>query len=558
MRKIVSPFLSFFTLISLFYADTTSAQLVNDGAIIKVQPGAIIFCAGNFENKNSGSISNDGKIEVQGNFLNSATYNSVTADDSLILSGAGNVTLNGGASTYTNLWINKTAASDRVTLTATTLLSGKLDYDQGVFTTDPITNPAYLFSAPTTAVFDIAAGKEIIGNVRRTGWANGSAIVFNQPNMQVTTNAGTAPTNLTVTMIPLTESGDPTDNEREVKRKFVFSQTGGTGFTSDVRMPYLSGELNTNTEANLVPWGRFTGVWNGKLTPVTRDAPNDWVSTTGITQTDFINEWKLADPRYTMNATVLLRGPYNIGTGLMNTTLNSSGLLDQPVGGALNQPYNTTPFNYTGTENVATGFFAAHPTIVDWVLAELRIPATGLGADAASATIVGRKAGFLLNNGTVVGLDGVTPLSFDINKQGAGFMTIRHRNHLGVMSASLPSNVTGSYANDFRVLNNWYKAPGAPTDPEILLTPSANYGLWAGDANKSGNLSATDINSIKVAIAASSTGYLLTDVNMTANLAASDLNLTKLMISNSGTGSLPGRPATAKSTNIPDGKGPDQ
>ncbi len=546
MKKV---FVLFATVAGLFFSQKTSAQLVNDGATIKVQPGAIIFCAGNFENKNSGSISNDGKIEVQGNFLNTATYNTATADDSLILSGGGTVTLNGGASTFTNIWINKTAATDRVRLTSTTLLSGKLDYDQGVFTTDPIANPAFLFSAPTTAVFDIAAGKEIIGNVRRTGWANGSSVIFNQSNMLVTTNAGTAPTDVTVTMIPLTESGDPTDNEREVKRKFVFAQTGGTGFTADVRFPYVSGELNTNTEANLTPWGRFTGVWNGRLTPVTRDAPNDWVATTGITQTDFINEWKLADPRYTMNATALLRGPYNAGTGLMNTSLNTAAIIP------LAQPYNVTPFSYTGTETVAS---IPNANVVDWVLAELRIPATGLGADAASSTIVGRKAGFLLNNGTVVDLDGVTPLAFDINKQGAGFMTIRHRNHLGVMSASLPSNAIGTYTNDFRVLNNWYKALGAPTDPEILLTPSANYGLWAGDANKSGNLSATDINAIKVAIAASATGYLLTDVNMTANLAASDINLTKLMISNSGTGSLPGRPAPPKNTNIPDGIGPDQ
>ena len=544
MKKLIAFSGLFATVAGLLLNLQASAQLVNDGATIKVQPGAIIFCQGNFENKNLGAISNDGKIEVQGNFLNTATYNSATADDSLIMSGSGNVTFNSGASTLTNLWINKTAATDRVTLTATALLSGKLDYTQGVFTTDPIANPAYLFSAPTTAVFSFAAGKEIIGNVRRTGWANGSTVVFNQPNMQVTTAAGTAPTDVTVTMIPLTESGDPTDNEREVKRKFVFAQTGGTGFTSDVKFPYLTGELNTNTEANLVPWGRFTAVWNGRLTPVTRDAVNDWVSTTGITQTDFINEWKLADPRYTMNATVLLRGNYNTGTGLMSTSLNSGGLIP------LAQPYNTTPFNYTGTETVPS---IPNANVVDWILAELRIPATGLGADAASATIVGRKAGFLLNNGTVVDLDGVTPLAFDINKQGAGFMTIRHRNHLGVMSASLPSNATGTYGNDFRVLNNWYKAVGAPTDPEILLTPTANYGLWAGDANKSGNLSATDINAIKVAIAASSSGYLLTDVNLTANLAASDINLTKLMISNSGTGSLPGRPAAPPKTNIPDG-----
>lgn len=525
-----------------------SAQLVNDGATIKVQPGATIFCQGNFENKNAGSISNDGKIEVQGNFLNTATYNSATADDSLILSGAGNVTVNGGSSTYTNLWINKTAATDRVTLTNTFLLSGKLDFDQGVFTTDPITNPSYVFSAPATAVFDFAAGKEIIGNVRRTSWTGAVTRMFNQPNMLITTNGGSAPTDVTITMIPLTESGDPTDNEREVKRKFQFTQTGGTGFTADVRMPYVTGELNTNTEANLVPWGRFTGIWNGRLTPVTRDAANDWVSTTGITAADFVNEWKLADPKYTMNATALLRGPWNSGTGLMNTTMNSGGLLDIS---ALNQPFNTTPFNYTGTETVAAGFFASHPTVVDWVLVEMRKPSSGLPVDATSATIIGRKAGFLLNNGTVVETDGVTPILVDINKQGAGFMVVRHRNHLGVMSNSLPSNATGSFSNDYRVLANSYKPIGAPSDPVVLLPSSANYGFWGGDANKSGVVNGTDVSAIKNAIANSASGYLLTDVNLSNSINGTDVSLTKGTISSSGSGGAPGR-TPVRTTNIPD------
>ncbi|MGB3005119.1 MAG: dockerin type I domain-containing protein, partial [Chitinophagaceae bacterium] len=422
------------------------------------------------------------------------------------------------------------------------------------FTTDPIANPSYLFSAPTSAVFDFAAGREIIGNVRRTGWVNGSAVVFNQPNMQVTTNAGTAPTDVTVTMIPLTESGDPTDNEREVKRKFQFAQTGGTVFTADLRYPYLDGELSTNAEANLVPWVRVIGTpteWNGKLPSVTRDGTNNFVSVTGISATEFINEWKLADPKYTMNATAYLRGPWNIGTGLMNTTMNSSGLLDQPVGGALNQPFNTTPFNYTGTENVAAGFFAAHPTIVDWVLCELRI-ATSANL-ATSGTIVGRKPGFVLNNGTVVDIDGITPIAFDINKQGAGFMVVRHRNHLGVMSNSLPSNTIGTYTNDYRILANSYKPIGAPSDPMVVLPSSANYGLWGGDANKSGVVNGTDVSAIKNAIAASASGYLLTDVNLSNSVNGTDVSLAKGTISVSGTGGTPGRVAPkVVRTNIPD------
>jgi hypothetical protein len=531
MKKVtLLPVLSALVL-GMAIQQNVAAQLVNDGATIKVQPGAIIFVQGNFENKNSGAISNDGKIEVQGNFLNTATYNSATADDSLILSGAGNITFNSGASVLTNLWINKTAATNRVTLTATSFLSGKLDYDQGLFTTDPIANPAYLFSAPTTAVFDFAAGKEIIGNVRRTGWANGSSIAFNQPNMQVATSAGTAPTDVTVTMIPLTESGDPTDNEREVKRRFNFTQTGGTGFSADVRMPYAAGELNTNTEANLVPWGRFTGVWNGKLTPVTRDVANDWVATTGIPQADFVNEWKLADPRYTFNMTAFLKGAWNNPTALMRTTLNANNLLP------LSQPYNLTNFqNYNGGESVGA---IPNATVVDWVLVELRMPSNGLPASATNATAVGRKAAFLLNNGTIVDLDGVTPLTFDINKQGAGFFVVRHRNHLGIMSNSLPSNAIGSYANNFSTIGNYYDNAGATSDPATLLGPSAPgntiYGMWPGDVNISRTVTATDVSLINATLSGPSIGntnvYSSRDITLDRNVTPADISQTNASFS---------------------------
>jgi hypothetical protein len=348
-----------------------------------------------------------------------------------------------------------------------------------------------------------------------------------------------------------------------VKRKFLFAQTGGTGFTTDVRMPYLDAELNTNTEGNLVTWQNVSSVWNGRLTPVTRDGASNYVGTTGLTTTEIANEWKLADPKYTMNATALLTGPWNGST--MNVTMNSGGLLDAE---ALGQPYNTTPFNYAGTESVSAGFFAAHPTIVDWVLCELRIPTSGLPADATSSTIVGRKAGFLLNNGTVVDLDGSTPISFDISKQGAGFIVIRHRNHLGVMSNSLPSNATGAYSNDFKVLANSYMAPGASSNPLVLLSGGV-YGLWPGDANKNGAINATDVSTVKIAIANSTTGYQLTDINLSNSINATDVSAVKNSVSNSSTGSAPARtiatgsgPArmtvTTVKTNIPDPIGPEE
>jgi hypothetical protein len=520
----------------IFFSAAARSQLYNNGATFTIENGAYVMVTGDVKNI-GGTITNDGKIEVQGNFINSGTYTSTANEDSLIMTGTGPDTLTGGSAVIHYLTISKTTGTDIVRLGGTTTVNTKLDYLSGVLSTDPVLNPSFTLISPVAAVYNFAAGKEIVGRVMRTSWTNGTARIFNQPNMQVTTNSGTAPTSFTVTMIPLSGGGDPTQSEREVKRKFLFAQTGGTGFTSDIRYPYVTGELNTNVEANIVPWELISSEWNARLAPITRDVVNHFVSLTGITASDLALEWKLADPKYTFNVTAFLRGPWN-GTA-MNTGLNSGGIIP------LSQPYNTTPFNYTGTESVGS---IPNANIVDWVLVEHRKPATGLPADASSATITGRKAGFLLNNGIVVDPDGVTPLSFNITKQGASFIVIRHRNHLGVLSNSIPSNPAGTFANDYSLLANSYKAPAAPSNPVVLLSGGVKYGLWSGDANKSGVVNATDISAIKLAIASSSTGYLLTDVNLSNSINATDVSLTKNTISSSGSGSA--RPTANSNTDL--------
>ena len=500
-----------------------NAQLYNNGATITVQNGAYIMAMGDIKNT-SGTITNDGKIEVQGNFVNSGTYNSTANEDSLIMTGAGVDTLTGGGASINYLIINKTASTDVVRLGGTTVVNTKLDYTSGLLTTDPLLNPTFSLTSPVAAVYNFTAGREIIGSVKRTGWSNGTARVFNQPNMLVTTNSGTTPTDLTVTMLPQAGSGDPTDNEREVKRKFQFAQTGGTGFTADVRFPYIAGELNTNTEANLVSWGRFSGEWNGKLTS-TRDVAQDWVTTTAISQTDLINEWKLADPKYTFNVTAQLRGTWNSGTQLMNTNINS---IIQT-----NQPYNDIAFNsYNGGEFVAANFFTTHTNIVDWVLIDYRKPFAALPANATFSESRGRRAAFLLNNGTVVDLDGVTPIAFDIDKQGSGFIVLKHRNHLGTMSNAIPSNATGTFTNDYSAFANNYFNLGLTNDPVQLLPSSSpiKYGMWAGNANKDLTINAGDIGLVKANSNVALTGYVFGDVNMDGTVNAGDIGITKLSV----------------------------
>lgn len=541
VKKISTAFASLLLLTMAAQAQLT----IQSGATFTMQTGSQVTVQGSVDN--AGALSNDGSLRVQGNFSNSGTYAGLGTTGVLEMYGTGTSLLNAGTSTIANLLINKTGTTDIVRLASSATVSTAFTLTNGIFTTDPITNPSYVLSSPATANYSFAAGKEIIGSVRRTSWTSGTARVFNAPNMQLTTNAGTSPTQVTVTMIPETGAGDPTQTEREVKRKFNFAQTGGTGFTADIRYPYLASELNTNTEANLVPWRLTGGEWNARLTPITRDAANDYVSTTGISATEFAEEWKLADPNYTMNVTAYLRGAWN-GTS-MNTTMNTAGIIP------LNQPYGIPPFSYGGLEVVA----AIPANVVDWVLIEHRKPASGLPADALAATITGRKAGFLLNNGSVVDLDGVTPISVQIAKQGNSFIVVRHRNHLGVLSNAIPSNAVGTFTNDYTLLANVYKPSGSPSDPLVLMAGGVEYGLWAGDASRNGIVNVADANQILSAISGSLSGYLTTDITLNNNINVADVNVANTTTSLSGTGSgTNGRPnsGTTKKrevkSNLPD------
>lgn len=518
---------------------SAKAQLYIDGAGFYIQNGATVTVQGNVTN--NGTLTNNGNLRVQGDFLNSNQLVSTDNASVLEMYGTGNSSLNVGAALLKNLIINKATATDLVSLTADAQVTQGFTFTQGRFSTGTLANPNFILSSPTTATYSFVAGKEVVGNVRRTGWANGAAVVFNQENMIVTTYSGTAPTSITVSMIP---SGDPSQAEREVKRKFNFMQTSGSGFTADVRYPYATSELNTNVENNLVPWKLVSAEWNAKTSTNSRNTVQHWVNSNGLTAADFAQEWKLADPNYTMNVTAYLRGPWNGAN--MSTSMNSGGIIP------LSQPYNVAPYNYTGTESVA----AIPANVVDWVLIENRKPASGLPQDALAGTITGSSAGFLLDNGTVVGIDGVTPITVPITKQGNSFVVVRHRNHLGVLSNVIASNAAGTFTNDFSALANVYKPSGAPSDPLTLLSGSVKYGLWPGDVNKNGVVNSTDITAVKAAISSSSSGYQLTDVNLNGGINSTDITLTKNTISLSGSGSG-NRPANATGskvakTNIPD------
>ncbi|MEZ5082109.1 MAG: hypothetical protein R2750_01450 [Bacteroidales bacterium] len=205
-----------------------------------------------------------------------------------------------------------------------------------------------------------------------------------------------------------------------------------------------------------------------------------------------------------LDVLVYLEGPYSSGS--MSNDLYNIGLIP------LNQPYNSPPWNYNGTESVAS----VPADVVDWVLIDLRDATSA--ATATPATSVEMQAAFLLNNGSVVGLDGSSVLQFTESLSNDPYVVVWHRNHLGVLSASSLTETAGVYTYDFS--NSLAKAHGGGAGYKLIDT--GVYGMASGDANGDGV-----INSADKALWTTNTGtmgYKPADFNLDAQVSNQDKN----------------------------------
>jgi plastocyanin len=208
---------------------------------------------------------------------------------------------------------------------------------------------------------------------------------------------------------------------------------------------------------------------------------------------------------FALNLKVFLEGPF--GGVQMNANLNAEGILP------LDQPYNSPPWNYNGTESVS---LIPNGNVVDWVLIELRDAANA--SSATSATRIARQTAFLLRNGSVVGLDGSSPLQFGNSVSQQLFVIVWHRNHLGIMSSTGLILLGGVYAYDFSTSLGQAYGSGAGYKN---ISPGI-YGMVSADSNRDGLINAAD--KIQWSSVAGSRGYLDTDYSEDSQVSNSDKN----------------------------------
>ncbi|RYD51872.1 MAG: hypothetical protein EOP52_06720 [Sphingobacteriales bacterium] len=210
---------------------------------------------------------------------------------------------------------------------------------------------------------------------------------------------------------------------------------------------------------------------------------------------------------------VFLQGPYS--GSAMTSTLRTNNLLPK------SQPYITPVFNYLSSELV--NLFPTNAT--DWVLVDLR-NATN------PATIVATRAALVLNNGSVVDLDGVSPVRFAGVPAGNYHIGIRHRNHLGIRTATAQAFADNGTINyDFTTAQSQaYQNPAITTNAAQASLAGGAFGMWAGNANGNNSVrlngapGVNDFNYIvrtalsNVATNIASAVYSPSDVNLNGNV----------------------------------------
>jgi hypothetical protein len=154
--------------------------------------------------------------------------------------------------------------------------------------------------------------------------------------------------------------------------------------------------------------------------------------------------------------------------------------------------------------------------VVDWILVEFRDAADATSAN--SSTRISRQAAFLLSDGSIRGLDGVSYLQLNGSVTQNLFVVISHRNHLEILSANAVTISGGNYFYDFSTGAD--KVYGGLTGynelsagifgmaagngvPDLLIdindkttwaTEAGEWGYYQGDFNLDGNIDNKDKN----------------------------------------------------------------
>jgi len=201
-----------------------------------------------------------------------------------------------------------------------------------------------------------------------------------------------------------------------------------------------------------------------------------------------------------VKAKVWLEAVYDENTGEMKTNLKDRGLIP------FQQPFNTAPWNYNGSES-----FAVLPiNSVDWILLEVR-------NSTDKSQIIAQQACILLKDGTVVGTDGLEGSIFVALGNGDYFISVKSRHHLAILSANVVS-LPNETVFDFGLADN---IEGGSS--QLATLTGGKMACLAGDFDSNGIVNVEDFNLFTSHIVELN-GYSDADCNADGNVTVEDYN----------------------------------
>ncbi|MDB5201478.1 MAG: hypothetical protein JWQ27_887 [Ferruginibacter sp.] len=506
----------------------SQAQLyVESGATLYIESGATVTVQGDLTS--NANIQGPGKIQLKGPALQNVNMNGFSVSN-MELDNSANAVLTGAAQVTTNFLFT----NGRILFGANNLTLGSAATISGA------SNISYFVTNGAGRL-----KKSALGNTAFLFPVGNSATSYNPVSI---TNAGTVDDIAVGSLANVYTNGLTgtaiTKEVADASWDISEAVAGGSNLTLTTSW-YTADELPGFNRAksgisNYIPTPGPTQGWdllNSQVTAASGTGvhPTPYTFTrTGITSTGaFAVGFRPVLSPLLVTPKIFLQASYN-GTALMDdklrtVTVAASGTTDATHGVIpTTEPYsaiggaNFTSSGSGGGETITPGVFgiAASSTandIVDWVFLQLH--------DGTTGTVVSSRAALLKRNGDIVETDGVSPVNFAGNAAASYYVSIKHRNHLGIRTAgnlSLAKTTNTAY-NFSDNLTKAYNNPAITNNPAMITLAAGVYGLYTGNANSdisvrvTGNASLSDYQRILTTLGSALTvgpTYSASDVNM--------------------------------------------
>lgn len=238
---------------------------------------------------------------------------------------------------------------------------------------------------------------------------------------------------------------------------------------------------------NWIEWGEYSlaqatgeNIYEGEIGPHFSDAMARYVLITALDNHGgdcfSLSEMRInvesAPVFVSINAKAKLAAAYDPSNGLMRDSLRTKNLLPNT------EPYAEDGFPVSNPTDLMRSDLTAtsgNTAVIDWVIVELRDKTN-------PANIVSSKSAVIRRDGSIMEKDGVSSVFFKDIAPDEYYVAVRHRNHLGVMSAAPLTLGTLPIDLDFSDPNTltW------GTHARYVQTDVAL--MWGGDLNQDGQI----------------------------------------------------------------------